>query len=134
MAFDKAKLEVSSPSSDGVAGSVELSDSGRNVLLEDGKQATSYTVTASANPGYEYDGYTLTTASGTETAAWDSVSYTYDTKESGSDNMRDSRRSTATFDVTITEDATLDFHFKEMDIDALFAQMGEETSIDLLRN
>lgn len=90
---------------------------------------TTYTVTASATPGYEYDGYTLTTASGTETVAWDKVDYTYDTKESGSGDMRDSRCSTATFDVTIFEDATLEFHFKEMDIDALFAQMGEETSI-----
>ena len=105
-----------------------------------------YTVTASAASGYEYDGYTLTTASGAKTeVSWDSVNYTYDTKEKTADEVNhpgDARASTATFDVTITEDSTLDFHFKEIDTAGLLApdkvttsryKGTEETSASLTR-
>lgn len=81
-----------------------------------------YTVTASAEPGYEYAGYTLTTQSETTTVPWDweTVGYTYGTKTIASSVQGDTTRSTATFDVTITEDAELEFHFKELEPEKFF--------------
>lgn len=94
-----------------------------------GIPASLYTVTASANPGYEYDGYTLTTSKGPERVPWDweTVGYTYDTRENKGSATGDGRRSTATFDVIITEDADLEFHFKKMEPEEFFK--GVEPSL-----
>ena len=125
---------------------------GGKIDVDDGTQLgeTSncrYTVTASANPGYEYDGYTLTTSSeGSKRVPWDweTVGYNYSTKEKPTNEVKglgDTRASTATFDITITEDADLKFHFKKMEPEKFFEGVQpslfkgtEETRASLTRS
>lgn len=106
----------------GTCGEISVSYPKNQLLGDNRQQATEYTVTASANPGYEYAGYTLTTESGTMMEVpWTDINYTYGTRESGdTSNPGDTRRSTATFDVTITENAELNFKFNPIDPTTLF--------------